>query len=510
MRKLILFVLLLALGGGVFYYTKYLRAETPPNLRTAEVERGELVITISATGTLEPEEVVDVGAQVMGRISQLGPDRRGETDPKYQGKHVDYNSEVQEGDLLARIDPALFKATRDQAQASLERARADLLQMEAKFNQTLAEFKRAERLREVKIGSVASVAQRSGVPIPSTVKGISDADFILAKANYEVAKANLEVGKAAVAQQEATLFSAQTNLDYTTISSPVNGTIIDRRVNIGQTVVASLNAPSLFLIALDLRRMEIWTAVNEADIGRIRPGMPVSFTVDAFPNETFYGEVSEVRLNAEMQNHVVVYRVIVATPNEDLKLLPYLSAHVKFEVDRRPDVLLVPNAALRYTPRPELVLAEPDLRANSTEPSDDTKTAAIDSGSVEEVLTAAATAGGAEEAGPEEAAAEAGQDAGDQPAVESQAEAVAETPPAKKQTTADEPAQARRVWVRKGNKVYPVDVLAGVTDGAVTEILGGDLQPGMQVVLGEELAEVVAETNNPLAPPRFRGKKKSS
>jgi HlyD family secretion protein len=492
MRKLIVLLLLLAAGGGIFYYTKYLHAETPPNLRTAEVERGELLITISATGTLEPEEVVDVGAQVMGRISELGPDRRGETDPAYRDKHVDYNSEVREGDLLARIDPALFKATRDQAQASLERAKADLLHLEAKYNQALAEYQRAERLREVKIGSLSSMAQRGGVPIPSTIKGISDADFVLAKANYEVAKANLEVGKAAVAQQEAALFSAQTNLDYTVITSPVNGTIIDRRVNIGQTVVASLNAPSLFLIALDLRRMEIWTAVNEADIGRIRRGMPVHFTVDAFPNEVFHGEVSEVRLNAEMQNHVVVYRVIVTTPNEDLKLLPYLSAHVKFEVDRRQDALLVPNAALRYTPRPDLVMTDEERavvlgKSSASQTGDDTEVRTAASEDESEGLTT--------------------QDADAQQDVE---DAESEKAADEKESEPTEDAVPRRVWVRHGNKVYPVDVLAGVSDGTMTEIVAGDLEPGMQVVLGEELAEVVAETTNPLAPLRFRGKKKKS
>jgi len=236
-------------------------------------------------------------------------------------------------------------------------------------------------------------------------------------------------------------------------------------VNIGQTVVASLNAPSLFLIAQDLRRMEIWTAVNEADIGQLRIGQPVHFTVDAFPGEKFHGEIAEIRLNAEMTNNVVVYRVIVSTANDDLKLLPYLSARVEFEINRRPDVLLVPNAALRYTPRPELVTTASEAKKANVAAAAETET---------EVLTADSTE--LNEAAPQVANA----------------------------VTTD-----RRVWVRHDNKVYPLDLVIGLTDGLHSEVIAGDLQPGMQVVLGEEIAEVSTEANNPLAPPRFRGKKKT-
>jgi HlyD family secretion protein len=472
MRTTIIILLLAALGGGAFYYTRYLRTEKPPNLRTAEVERGELLVTISATGTLEPDEVVDVGAQVMGRIKEFGPDARAASEAKYEGKHVDYNSVVKKGDLLAQIDPALFQATYDQAKASLARAEADLMQAEAKETQTKAEWERAQRLREVKLQTGSSIERLgSQMPAPTTIKGISDADFILAKANYEVAKANVNVTKAAVDQAKAMLFSAKTNLDYTTISSPVDGTVIARRVNIGQTVVASLNAPSLFLIAQDLRKMEIWTAVNEADIGQLRVGQPVHFTVDAYPGEVFHGEIQEIRLDAEMTNNVVVYRVIVSTPNEDLRLLPYLSARVEFEINRRPDALLVPNAAMRYTPRPELVTTAPAGLGKKVEVAGAAETAP-------EVLTADSS--DSQEAASKKAASK----------------------------DADAKAAARRVWVRQGNQVYPVDVEIGLTDGVQSEVTGGGLQPGMEVVLGEEIAEVSTEANNPLAPPRFRGKKK--
>ncbi len=346
-----------AVVGGAVYYAKFLKAAPPPNFRTAKVERGDLRIQIKANGTLEPQEVIDVGAQVMGRIQELGEDPRATSDPDMPVKHVDYCSDVDQGMVLARIDPSLYQATYDQAEAAVKRAEADLLQMKAKLVQTEAEWNRAQRLREMKLPSMSGLGAnptQSGSS-PTTIKGISDSDFVLAKANYEVAKANVEVGSAAVDQQEALLASAKKNLEYTIIKSPIKGTIIDRRVNIGQTVVASLNAPSLFLIAKDLKRMEIWTSVNEADIGRLKVGMPVSFSVDAYPGEFFSGVVRQVRLNASMTSNVVLYTVVVTAGNDDLRLLPYLTADVRFEVEKREDALLVPNAALRYEPRPELV-----------------------------------------------------------------------------------------------------------------------------------------------------------
>jgi HlyD family secretion protein len=164
---------------------------------------------------------------------------------------------------------------------------------------------------------------------------MSDTDYDSAFANFKAAKANVAVGKATIRQNEAVVRMAKTNLGYTTIKSPVRGTIIDRRVNMGQTVVASLNAPSLFLIAKDLRRMQVWASVNEADIGRISVDMPVRFTVDAYPGQVFRGKVCQIRLNATMTQNVVTYTVVVTTDNSSGKLLPYLTANVQFEVDQR-------------------------------------------------------------------------------------------------------------------------------------------------------------------------------
>ena len=205
------------------------------------------------------------------------------------------------------------------------------MQLEAKCEQTEQEWKRAESLL--------------------ATKAIAESDYDTAGPNCKSAKANVAVGKATVRQNKAALRMAKTNLGYTTIKSPVRGVIIDRRVNIGQTVVASLNAPSLFLIAKDLRRMQVWASVNEADIGQIRVDMPVRFTVDAHPGQTFHGKVTQIRMNATMTQNVVTYTVVVTTDNSSGKLLPYLTANVQFEVDKRSGVLLVPNAALRWKPQ---------------------------------------------------------------------------------------------------------------------------------------------------------------
>ena len=263
--------------------------------RTVPVKRGDLLATISATGTVEPEEVVDIGAQVAGRIVSFGKDKN--------GKEIDYGSNVEAGMVLARIDDALYaadaasaKAQLTQAKAAVQKAKADLGQMQAKLVQTANDWARARKLG------------------PSDA--LSQTDFDAARSAYEVAKANLAVGKAAVvqaqgtvAQAEATLKRALQNLSYCTIVSPVKGVIIDRRVNIGQTVVSSLNAPSLFLLAKDLNRLQVWVSVNEADIGRIKPGQPVTFTVDALPRRGLFREGGKIRLNATMTQNVVTYTV---------------------------------------------------------------------------------------------------------------------------------------------------------------------------------------------------------
>jgi HlyD family secretion protein len=432
-----------AVAGGAAWMGVLDRGGEQTTFRTAVVERGDVVVTVGATGTLEPEEVIDVGAQVVGRVQEFGPDPRGETDPKFKDKRIDYGSPVEEGTVLALIDPRVYKAQYDQAKAALDRAEADLLQLQAKEVQTKLEWQRAQRLREMTVGDRAAAggdAVRSpGLPI----QAISNSDFILAQANYDVAKANVAVGKAVIEQQRGILSLAKTNLDFTVIASPVKGTIIDRRVNIGQTVVASLNAPSLFLLAQDLAQMQVWASVNEADIGQLKTGTAVSFTVDAFPGDVFHGVVEQIRLNASMTQNVVTYTVVVSVENEDLKLLPYLTADVKFEIQRRDDVLRVPNAALRFQPRPDQVAgALPAATADKT--------------------------GGK---------------------------------PAGKAAT-----RQAVMWVERQGRLAPIDVTTGLSDGAYTEVSGPEVSEGLAVVIGENLATSTDQVNNPFAP-KFRGGK---
>ena len=312
-----------------------------PNYRTGTVTVGDLQKTISASGTIEPEELVDVGAQVNGPIVSFGKDS--------SGKEIDYGSPVQAGMVLAVIDDATYNASFRQAEAQVMQAKANLLnakaqkiQLQAKLTLAKNNFDRSVRLR------------------PDNV--IAESEYDSAKAEYEAASANLNAADSAIAQAEAQIASAEAlrdsakrNLEYCTIKSPVQGVIIDRRVNIGQTVVSSMSASSLFLIAKDLKKMEIWVSVNEADIGNIFVGQKTTFQVDAFPGRVFRGRVGKIRLNASMSQNVVTYVVEVETDNSDGKLLPYLTANVDFVLAERSNVKLVPAAALRYVPDAALV-----------------------------------------------------------------------------------------------------------------------------------------------------------
>lgn len=337
-------VLILAILAGVGAWQWRAHAAHKTSFRDATVKRGDLYVTITATGTVEPEEVVDVGAQVAGQVNVFGKDKSGKT--------IDYGSVVEEGTVLAKIDDSLYaadvalgKAELDQDKAGEVRAEADLEQMKAKLVQAEADWNRAQKL-----GPSEALA-------PTTYDSY--------KANYEIAKANVDLDEASLKQARATTVAAaatldksQRTLDYCTITSPVNGVIIDRRVTIGETVVSSFNTPSLFLIARDLTRMQVWISVNEADIGSVHPGQQVTFTVDAFPNRTFHGTVGKIRLNATMTQNVVTYTVEVNTDNKDGKLLPYLTANAQFLTGERHQVLLIPNAALRWRPQTDLIAPE--------------------------------------------------------------------------------------------------------------------------------------------------------
>ena len=315
-------------GGSDEVTTKY---------RTADVVKGDLVVSVSATGTVEPEEVIDVGAQVAGLILTLGTDRN--------GKQIDFGSEVEAGTVLAKIDESLYATDVQNARAQVARAKADLEQARVKGELAERDWKRAEQL--------------------AGTDALSQSAFDSYRSSYRAARAVIGIAEAELQKAEAALAKSERNLSLCTIVSPVRGVIIDRRVNVGQTVVSSLNAPSLFLIAKDLTKMQVWVSVNEADIGEIVPGQRVTFTVDAFPGEKFEGSVGKIRLNATMSQNVVTYIVEVITDNSSGRLLPYLTASARFEVSSEKDVLLVPNSALRWSPDPK---ALPNAEVLADEP----------------------------------------------------------------------------------------------------------------------------------------------
>ena len=311
---------------------------------TVKAELMDMRKTISATGTVEPEELINVGAQVGGMITSFGVD--------VDGNNVDYRSKVTENMVLANIDDSLYvsevrecEANREQALAAIETAKANITLSEAQLKLAEANWKRAQQLNPQNV-------------IPQSDYDSALADYEVAKADIGVSKANLSQAEAQLAAAEATLIKAKQNLGYCVISSPVNGVIIDRRVNIGQTVNSSMSAPSLFLIAKDLKKMQVWVSVNEADVGEIKVGQKAEFTVDAFPNRTFFGEVLKIRLNATMSQNVVTYIAEIGTDNSDETLLPYLTANVEFILAERDNVLAVPNSALRFTPDAAMVPEE--------------------------------------------------------------------------------------------------------------------------------------------------------
>jgi HlyD family secretion protein len=315
----VVFAALICTAAALLYWRS---AHALPQIHyeTATVDRGIIEAKVTATGSLSALLTVQVGSQVSGRVQQL---------------FVDYNSPVKKGQAIAKLDPLLLEAAVEQARAFYLTARSNLEKDRAQAANLKLTYDRYTQLR--------------------TTRVVSQSDFDTAQANYEVAEAQVDADKSSLDSARAALNQAQTNLGYATIISPIDGIVISRSVDVGQTVAASFQAPTLFVIAQDLRHMQVDTNVSEADVGKLSPGMPVSFTVDAYPAKTFVGKLRQIRNAAQTVQNVVTYDAVINLENQNLLLKPGMTANVTFVVARKDNVVRIRNAALRFRPDPQLL-----------------------------------------------------------------------------------------------------------------------------------------------------------
>ena len=394
-RFLLIIAAIAIVTGSVAAYYRAGVDNKAPQYVTATVTRGDVVNRVEATGTLQAVTTVQVGAQVSGTIKAL---------------HADYNSIVKKGQVIAELDPALFQTQVDQARASLVKLQADVERAKVDVQDTQAKLRRAEDEWKQQL--------------------ISQADYDTAVAAANQAQAALKSAEAQVTQAQASLNQAEVSLDHTIIRAPIDGVVISRSVDVGQTVAASLQAPTLFTLANDLSHMQVNASIDEADIGKVSPGEHSTFTVDAYPGQTFAGTVSQVRLEPKVESNVVSYITTVDVPNPELKLKPGMTATVTVEVARADNVLRVPNAALRFRP----TNGQPEgARATSGQGT----------------IGATGTSGGS----------------GGRPRG-AQGENMA------------------RLWVMQDGQLHPVRVKTGISDGTTTAVIDGQIAEGATVVTG--------------------------
>ena len=314
-KRLAALAALISIGGSVYAFYNSRETETAPALVTAPVTRGAIVDAISATGTLQAVTSVQVGTQVSGTIESLG---------------ADFNSLVKKGQLLAQLDRSLFQTQVEQSRANLVRAEADVEQLRVALEDARTKLTRAETLSRQQL--------------------LPRSDLDAAAVAVRSAEAQVRSAEAQVAQARASVKQTEVNLENTTITAPIDGIVLSRAVDVGQTVAASMQAPTLFVLAADLTKMQVLASLDESDIGRIAKGQAVTFTVDAYSGTRFEGVVSQIRLQPQTVQNVVTYSVVIDAPNRDLSLKPGMTANVTIEVARRDDALRVPAAALRFKP----------------------------------------------------------------------------------------------------------------------------------------------------------------
>jgi HlyD family secretion protein len=387
--------------------------------RSSTVEKKRIIAKVTASGTLQSTVTVQVGAQVSGRISKL---------------NADYNSTVKKGELIAKLDPQLFIAAVEREKANTLAAKAGVTRAEAQQKDADLVFKRAKSLNEQGLASAAELQT--------------------AETAVSVAAAATEVAKATLQQQQAALNQAQVNLSYTDIFSPIDGTVISRSVDVGQTVAASLQAPVLFTIAEDLKKMQVHTSVAEGDVGRLQPGMDTWFSVDAFPGQRFKGKISQIRNAAQTVQNVVTYDAVIDVMNDDLRLRPGMTATTTIVYAEKHDVLAIPNTALRFKPPSEVTSAI--ASASAATPAASLSVTAAGGDPVATAAASAAASGG---------------------------------PPRKRRWGGGaESTPERQIYVLRNGKPEQMEVKIGLSDGTVTEITSGELKEGDQVIIEANVA----------------------
>ncbi|MBA4390594.1 MAG: efflux RND transporter periplasmic adaptor subunit [Syntrophus sp. (in: bacteria)] len=411
MKKIIIAAIIVVLiGAGAFIFFKSRNGAV--KFKTTPVTSGPLRSTVTATGTMNAVTTVLVGTQVSGTLKKL---------------YVDFNSKVKKGQIIAEIDPAILQAQVDQARANVLGAQANVEKAKA----TMEDSRRTkERNRQLFSENL-----------------IARSDVDTAETNYETSNALLGTARAQVAQTEAALRFAETNLRYTKIVSPVDGVVVSRSVDVGQTVAASFQTPTLFTIAQDLTKMQIDTSIDEADIGKIKVGQDVEFTVDAYPENTFRGIVDQIRIAPITVQNVVTYDVVIKVDNADLRLKPGMTANVIVVVVSKDSVFKIPNAALRFRP------SEKDGVAVSKGPADK---------------------------------------AGKGPSVPA-ADKTDSRPSGKGGGTSGQ--KGYTVWILENDKPKQVQVTIGISDGSFTEVTSGDVKEGQEVIV-ESLAKNTKANNN--------------
>jgi HlyD family secretion protein len=486
-----LWMTLVALGtlGGFGAYEFFTVKADKPTYIFGTVERGNIVSQVECTGTLAAVTTVQVGTQVSGTIAEL---------------YADFNSQVKKGQLLAKLDPSLFEAAVQQAEANVRTAEVTLTDdaaatASAKANLEKAKVDVINNQRKVKIQKELwnqNLISQDDLDSAQATLDASVAAEQAQQAQIDSCEARFKEDQERLSQTRANLDQAKLNLEHTIITSPISGTVISRNIDRGQTVAASFSAPTLFTIAEDLTKMQVSTNIDEADVGKIKTGMEGTFTVDAYPNETFRGKISQVRLASNVVQNVVTYNAMIDVSNPQLKLFPGMTANVKILVDKAENVLKIPNSALRFKPNLSDQEMETAYKAAGEEKyysqlrARNSKSAAPTMPASEMQMSFATNRANANNRSDSS-----GRTGG--------------TQGPNSDTLANRSAHARRaaLWVLGADKsLQPVVVTLGLTDGVQTEIEPGKLKEGDKIITGEEVAQASRQApSTTTRPPGFGG-----